>query len=100
MAKNDDWKAKFKSKSEEELFCIYCGYPKPYHIVMRYYAARVLESRDFKFNQVKSYKEKWKQEKLQRQTLPLSSIFANFVASLNQQTQKPNEEKSLIELSH
>jgi len=100
MAKNNDWKTEFKRKTEEELFQIYCGFPKSYHVSKRYYAARVLESRDFKFNQISVYKEKWRQEKLQKQATPMLSIFVNFVASLSHHTQKANEEKNLIELSH
>ena len=100
MARKYDWKTELKSKTEEELFQIYCGFPKSYHVSKRYYAARILESRDFKFNQVSTYKKKWRQEKLQKQAAPISSIFANFVASLSHQTQKANEEKNLIELSH
>ena len=100
MAEKYDWKTDLKAKSEEELFNIYCGYPKHLHISLRYYAARVLESRDFKFREILAYKEKWRQEKLQRQAVPISSIFTNFVASLNAHTEKQNEEKNFIELLH
>jgi len=100
MAKKYDWKTALKGKSEEELFNIYCGYPKHFQIDVRYFAARVLESRDFKFKEVSAYKEKWRQEKLQKQAVPISSIFTNFVTSLTPQAQKQIGEKNLIELSH
>ncbi|NOR87774.1 MAG: hypothetical protein GQ527_09210 [Bacteroidales bacterium] len=100
MAKRYDWKAELCSKSEEELFHIYIGSTKHLPKNIRYQAARILENRDFQFDQINDYKEIWKQEKLQQRNNSTSTIFSSFVAFLNNSTQEIREKKTVIELSH
>jgi len=50
-------------KCDEELFHIYCGHPYQRPKEERYLAARILESRDFKFKEISAYKRKWIAEK-------------------------------------
>jgi len=53
------------TKTDEELFYIYRGNPKHLSIKERYIAARILESRDFRFKDIHHYINKWEQEKLE-----------------------------------
>lgn len=57
------------SKTDEELFYIYRGNPKHLSIEERYIAARILESRDFKFKNIHYYIQKWEQEKFSRSSI-------------------------------
>ena len=50
MTKINKWKKDLSNKSDEELFNIYCGSPKHLPKDIRYYAARILETRDFQFD--------------------------------------------------
>lgn len=56
------------AKCDEELFHIYCGHPSQRPKEERYLAARILESRDFKFKEIGSYKQKWESEKWEHQS--------------------------------
>ncbi len=49
-------------KTDQELFSIYCGYPKHRPLDERYMAARILESRDFRFQDIQTYKAQWEEE--------------------------------------
>jgi hypothetical protein len=49
-------------KTDEELFGIYCGYSKNRTLDERYIAARILESRDFKFQEIRTYRLKWEKD--------------------------------------
>jgi len=100
MAKNYNWKLELSSKTDEELFNIYLGTPKHLNKNIRYLACRILENRDFQFDQISSYQETWKQEKLRQRNNSSSTIFSNFVAFLNNSTQEIREKKTVIELSH
>lgn len=54
------------TKTDEELFYIYRGNPKHLSIEKRYMAARILESRDFRFKDIHNYLFQWEQEKYNR----------------------------------
>lgn len=54
------------TKTDEELFYIYRGNPKHLSIDKRYMAARILESRDFRFKDIHHYINKWEQERFSR----------------------------------
>jgi len=100
MTKINKWKKDLSNKSDEELFNIYCGSPKHLPKDIRYYAARILETRDFQFDNISAHKKQWELERMQQNSSSLSSIFTNFAAFLNNKTQGIREEKNLIELSH
>lgn len=51
------------AKCDEELFHIYCGHHYQRPREERYLAARILESRNFKFKEINKYKRKWESEK-------------------------------------
>jgi len=55
-------------KCDEELFLIYCGHPYQRPKEERYLAARILESRDFKFKEISTYKQKWESEKWEKKS--------------------------------
>lgn len=55
-------KDELSTKSDKELFHIYCGYPIHRPKEERYLAARILESRDFQFKEIATYKRKWELE--------------------------------------
>ncbi|NPD44690.1 MULTISPECIES: hypothetical protein [unclassified Lentimicrobium] len=55
-------KDELSTMSDKELFHIYCGYPIHRPKEERYLAARILESRDFKFKKIAIYKQKWELE--------------------------------------
>lgn len=100
MAEKYNWKLELSRKSDEELFNIYLGTPKHLAKNIRYLACRILENRDFHFDQINDYKETWKQEKLRQKNNSSSTIFSNFVAFLQSSTQEIREKKTVIELSH
>jgi hypothetical protein len=100
MTKINKWKKDLSNKSDEELFNIYCGSPKHLPKDIRYYAARILETRDFQFDNISAHKKQWELERMQQNSSSLSSIFTNFAAFLNNKAEGIREEKSLIELSH
>lgn len=100
MSKKYNWKNELSVKSEEELFYIYCGYPKHFPKDIRYYAGRLLENRDFQFDKITTYKKDWELEKLQQINNRPSTILSNFVAFLNNSTQEIREKKTVIEMSH
>jgi VIT1/CCC1 family predicted Fe2+/Mn2+ transporter len=54
------------TKSDQELFYIYRGGQNPRPIRERYLAARILESRDFRFKEIHSYITKWEMEKYEK----------------------------------
>lgn len=54
------------TKSNQELFYIYRGGQNPRPIRERYLAARILESRDFRFGDIHSYIIKWETEKYKK----------------------------------
>jgi len=87
-------------KTEEELFYIYCGYPKHYPKKIRYQAGRILENRDFQFKNITEYKKSWHENKLNNKHSILSIIISNFVAFLGRNTQGMREKENFIELSH
>lgn len=60
---------KLSTKSDQELFYIYRGSQNPRPITERYLAARILESRDFRFKDIHAYITKWEKEKYKK-TLP------------------------------
>lgn len=66
MSQIYDCKDELSTKTDEELFYIYRGNPKHLSIEKRYMAARILESRDFKFKDIHKYVQKWEQEKFSR----------------------------------
>jgi len=100
MGKNYDWKIDFSNKSEEELFNIYLGSPHHFPKNMRYYAGRILEGRDFQFDQINQYKKEWELEKQTQKSPSVSAIFSNFTAFLGYHTQEITKEKNIVELSH
>ena len=100
MTKIYKWKKDFSNKSDEELFNIYCGSPKHLPKNMRYYAARILETRDFQFDNISMHKREWELNRMKHNSYSLSSIFTNFAAFLSNKAQGIREEKKLIELSH
>ncbi len=56
-------KDELSNMSDKELFHIYCGYPVHRPKEERYLAVRILESRDFQFKKIASYKKEWELEK-------------------------------------
>ena len=65
MTKVYSWKSELSKKTNQEIFEIYIGFPKQFYKGKRYQAGRILEARDFKFDQIIMYKTKWELEKLQ-----------------------------------
>lgn len=64
------------AKCDEELFHIYCGHPYQRPKEERYLAARILESRDFKFKKIRTYKRKWESEKWKKKSWTIQLQFS------------------------
>lgn len=75
MVKIYKMKSALNTKTDQELFNIYLGEKKLHNKEIRYLAARILEERSFRFNDVNSYHEIWNKEKaLKKQERKLSSF--------------------------
>lgn len=100
MGKSINWSLELSKKSEEELFNIYTGHPKHLPKRIRYQAGRILENRDFQFDQVPEYKETWEEQKLRERSTALSTFFSSFASFLQNSTDEIREKKKIVELSH
>jgi len=66
MSQIYDCKDELSTKTDQELFYIYRGNPNHRPIEERYMAARILESRDFRFKDINKYIRTWENERYSR----------------------------------
>lgn len=66
MSQIYDCMDELSAKTDEELFYIYRGNPAHRPIEERYLAARILESRDFRFKDIHQYINKWEKAKFKK----------------------------------